>query len=404
MAAVPVWIEIKKGGIFIGYPYHVLTDRAFSISVRRGRNDYTQPFQTGTASVSFRNLDGFMDPDNPDSPYRDSLLPGKEIRIAANVTAEFWDDDPNARVVFVGVITDITIEHDVIGDSIVTINAADYLSFLSQQQIAAGAVFVEENTTDRILAVLTRPEIDFPVGRGDLNYIADNSEGQSICAAETLTNEVNALAYCQTVAQTEQGEFYGRKEGGPFLAGRYQILSAPTFTFTDTTGGTRYEQIERLSSSSQLYNQLQANRTNEPSIQREKLPEFPDPQVRRFLDLGEVLLRSDLEVGDLLDYALVRFVNPTTRVASLTTILDNKTTSEQLGALALELTDSVTIKYTPPGMSQLTLPCTIQGIAHDFTVGLGWRVSFDFLPRDTSNYLVLDDATLGKLDENVLAF
>ena len=50
------------------------------------------------------------------------------------------------------------------------------------------------------------------------------------------------------------------------------------------------------------------------------------------------------------------------------------------------------------------VPCTIESIRHDYTVGSGWRVTFGFTPRDTNNYLVLDDATLGQLDANVLAF
>jgi hypothetical protein len=203
---------------------------------------------------------------------------------------------------------------------------------------------------------------------------------------------------------TEQGEFFIRNQGGPFLTNRYWTLRAPVLTFSDSGDGINFQQIERLSSWTQLYNQLQANRTNENPIERVKLPPFPELQQLRFLNLGEVLLRSDAEVTELLDFALVRFATPVPQIASLTTLLDDKALADQLALLALELVDSVIVKYAPPGMSQLTLPCNIQSISHNYTVGLGWRVTFGFVPRDTTSYLVLDDATLGKLNENALAF
>jgi hypothetical protein len=64
----------------------------------------------------------------------------------------------------------------------------------------------------------------------------------------------------------------------------------------------------------------------------------------------------------------------------------------------------VTVEFTPPGVTQIVLACLIESIRLEFTVGQGFRVTFGFTPRDTSNYLVLDDATLGQLDSNVLGF
>jgi hypothetical protein len=253
------------------------------------------------------------------------------------------------------------------------------------------------------VAVNSAPGVDVPIKSADLVYLLANSDGQSICAAETV-GQINALQYLQRVALTEQGEFFIRNQGGLFLADRYWLLRPSQFTFTDTTGGTRFEAIERLSSWAQFYTRAQANRTGEDPVTRTTFTPFPLPQQLRFLELGEVLLRTDAEVADLIDFALVRTATPIPQIALLTVLLDDKPLSEQLGLLALELTDSVTVNYTPPGMSQLSLPSNIQSISHSYTVGLGWRVSFGFVPRDATNYLVLDDVTLGRLDENALAF
>jgi hypothetical protein len=116
------------------------------------------------------------------------------------------------------------------------------------------------------------------------------------------------------------------------------------------------------------------------------------------------LFNTDGEVTDMLDFAMVRFASTSPRIAEVTTLLDSKGQLTVANLVQLELTDSVTVEFTPPGVSQITVPCIIESVRHDFTVGGGWRLTFGFTPRDTSNYLVLDDAVLGALDANVLAF
>ena len=41
-----------------------LTSRCVSFTTRRGRNDWTQPFSPGVATLLFRNIDGALDPLN----------------------------------------------------------------------------------------------------------------------------------------------------------------------------------------------------------------------------------------------------------------------------------------------------------------------------------------------------
>jgi hypothetical protein len=106
----------------------------------------------------------------------------------------------------------------------------------------------------------------------------------------------------------------------------------------------------------------------------------------------------------MIDFAMVRFASTSPRVSEVTTLLDGKSQLMVGQLMLLDLTVSVTVEFTPPGVSQIVVPCSIESIAHNYSVGQGWRVTFGFTPRDTSNYLVLDDATLGQLDSNVLGF
>jgi hypothetical protein len=389
----PVRIEAEFGtGTFTwgGTPSFVdLTSKAFSFTIQRGRQDYTQPFQAGTCTVVFRNLDGELDPDNSAGTYFGKIEPGRRIRITSNPNSFLY-----AQTIFVGFITDIQLSYDLNGDATVTMTAADGLSLLAQQQIADGTSFSSESTSDRFLATVGLPEVDYP-------FAVNASTGLSTCAAGAASG--NVLTYLAQVATTEQGAIFVTKGGTLVFRNRYELLDAPTLTFTDDGGGTNYESIERLVTQLELYNRLSANRSGEDPVIRDSSTS-KDLFGVRFLNLGEVLFGSDGEVTDMIDFAMVRFASTSPRVTEVTTLLDDKSQIVVGQLMLLDLTVSVTVEFTPPGVSQIVVPCSIESIAHAYTVGQGWRVTFGFTPRDTSNYLVLDDATLGRLDFNVLGF
>jgi hypothetical protein len=366
-----------------------LTSRAFSFSIQRGRSDYSQPFQAGTCTVTFRNLDGALDPDNASGPYFGKIQPGRRLRFIA-----IPDDAFAAVIIFVGFITDIQLSYDLVGDATVTITAVDGLSILAQQQIDEGTSFPQQETGDRFNDVLQLPEVDWP-------FLTQRGVGFSICEAGTASG--NVLSYLEQISTTEQGAIFVDRQGALRFKNRYEILGAPTFTFSDDGSDTNYEGIERLVTSVELYNRLQANRAGEPPVIRESFTSANLFGIR-FLDLGEVLFGSDGEVTDMIDFAMVRFASASPRIAEVTTLLDSKSLAVFRSLMPLDLLDSVTVEFTPPNVAQIVLPCSIESIRHDYTVGQGWRLTFGFTPRDTSNYLVLDDATLGQLDSNVLGF
>ena len=73
-------------------------------------------------------------------------------------------------------------------------------------------------------------------------------------------------------------------------------------------------------------------------------------------------------------------------------------------SLGLELADAVDVEFTPPGVAQQSTTGTLQEIGHAFTVGETWRVTLGMTPKDMTSYLLLDNATLGRLDHNSLGF
>ena len=117
-----------------------------------------------------------------------------------------------------------------------------------------------------------------------------------------------------------------------------------------------------------------------------------------------MLVLDDATVTNLLNFLMVQTASTEVRINSLTAVLDTQASSTQNTVAQLELADSVTVEFTPPGVAQQSTNGTLQQIGHAFTVGETWRVTLGMTPRDTTSYFILDDASLGRLDHNSLGF
>jgi len=383
--AQPVTIEAEFGG---KDSYVDITDRCISMSIRRGRTDYTQPFRAGAATIVARNLDGELDPDNAAGTYYGEILTGRRIRITSNKNSLLYE-----RVIYVGFITDLALMYDLSGQATATISCIDGLGELAQTEIPSGTAVSAETTGSRVGTILVLPEVDY-------QYATDLDTGFSSCAAGTASG--NTLSYLFQVATTEQGALYVDRSGTLQFRDRYELLNPSTLTFSDTSG-VNYEQITRGVTQTELYNQLAANRASAADVVRDNTVNQGVYGIR-FLDLGEVMFATNGEVTDMLDYALVRYSSTSPRVTDITTFLDSKSQLQVANLVQLDLSDSVSVEFTPPNVAQITLESSIESVEHNYTYGGGWRLSFGLTPRDTSNYFVLDDLVLGRLDQNVLAF
>ena len=63
-----------------------LTSRCVSFTTRRGRNDWTQPFSPGIATLLFRNTDGALDPLNTSSVYYPGITVGRTVTMTRPAT------------------------------------------------------------------------------------------------------------------------------------------------------------------------------------------------------------------------------------------------------------------------------------------------------------------------------
>jgi hypothetical protein len=363
-----------------------LTSRCVSFTTRRGRNDWTQPFSPGVATLLFRNTDGALDPLNTSSVYYPGITVGRTVTIKCN-----------GHLIYSGLVEDINLGYDTSGDAWVTVVAEDQSSELGLRSLTSGTSFSQQSSGPRVSAVLANANIDY-AGATSIDA------GNSTLAAETLSADINAVQYLQKVTNSEQGYLYVSRSGVMTFENRYgPISSASTVTFSDDGSDVPYQQIGRNLVSAELFNRLTANRTSAAAVTANETAS-QDSYGIRLLPVGEVLVLDDATVTDILGFLMVQTASTEVRINSLTAVLDTQSSGTQNTIAQLELADAVTVEFTPPGVAQQTTNGTLQQIGHAFTVGETWRITLGMTPRDTTSYLTLDDTTLGRLDFNSLGF
>ena len=363
-----------------------LTDRCVSFVTRRGRLDWTQPFRPGMAKLLFRNTDGALDPLNTSSAYYPGITVGRTVTIKCN-----------GHLIYSGLVEDISLGYDTSGDAWVTIIAEDQSSELGLRSLTATTAFIEQTTGPRVSAVLANANISY-AGSTSINV------GNSTVAAETLSTDVNVVQYLQKVTNSEQGYLYVNRSGVMTFENRYgPITGAAAVTFSDDGSDVPYQSINRNLVSAELFNRLTANRTGASDVTANKT-DSQDSYGIRLLPVGEVLVLNDATVTNILDFLMVQTASTDVRINSLTAVLDTQSSGTQNTIAQLELADAVDVEFTPPGVAQQSTTGTLQQIKHTFSVGQTWRVTLGMIPRQKTSYLILNDATLGRLDYNSLGF
>lgn len=179
--AGPIWIDI--------------TDDVVSVNIQRGKNRELDRYSASTASVVLNNQTRVYDPLNLSSPYVGNIIPRRAIRIS---TAGYPQ--------FNGVIEDWNLDYDVNGRSTASISAADAFTLFAGQTLTAGTA-TAQTTGARINAILSQPSVAWPLDRRDID------SGAQYVGADVWKSSDNALSYLQTVADSEQGQFFMDTKG-----------------------------------------------------------------------------------------------------------------------------------------------------------------------------------------------
>jgi len=240
------------------------------------------------------------------------------------------------------------------------------------------------------------------------------SAGSSQMQATTLG--APALDLLQLTAVSEIGAVYVDESGSLVLRGRHDVLTNPRSATVQAVFGDRpgtvqadgtemhYSAVAPVAADLTIANDIQATR------QGGALQEVTDAaSVLRYLfkrtySRSDLLLTSDAEALSWAQYVAYITAGGNPEFDSITLTPSYDPNNLWPLALGLKMGDRIQVWRRPPGMATpVTRDCLIRGITHTVTAG-EWATVFDLQDASRYSFLTLDNAILGALDANALAY
>lgn len=211
MSRPPTIVEIRYPpgeGSFVDISANVT-----SVSTSRGKTSELSSFEAGRANVTLNNFSREFDP-SFGGEFSSLVTPAGEMRIISDNV-----------LVFTGLVEDWNLSYSPSGESIATVSASDSFIVLNNRVLSESAPS-SERSDERILNILSRPEIDFPVNTDKISIGATN------VGSTTISEGTSALAYIQNVTESEAGRLFIDRDGELVFKGRNDGLYPTEFTFT----------------------------------------------------------------------------------------------------------------------------------------------------------------------------
>jgi hypothetical protein len=386
-------------GTLGGIQFADLTTMVQSVNINRGRSRQLQEFNAGTATVSFWNKSRDLDPLNTASPYWNTsdnstgIVPRLPIQILAN-----------GIPIYTGVIQDWNVDYDRGNNDIVYATCADQFTVLANTILADHTV-TQQLTGDRINEVLNYSEVLYQgpraisAGSSTLGSTASNA-GFSIEAGTALLN------YLQTVATSEQGFLFMAADGTLTFKGRTEVLnlSADAIFTGDASVGVPYQTLMNEFGDELLHNVIVTESPAGGPFTATDSISVAQYQAQTYSNTN-LLNSSTTEVQALGQYLLGKYRQPQLRFTGLSTQLLALDSAKQDLCLGLELTDICNVvKHFAVGLpTSVDQNVIVSGVSHNITPG-SHIITYTFESTDGNQYLTLDDAIFGVLDQNLLAF
>ncbi len=364
-----------------------ITDRVTSVQISRGRSRQLDQFNAGVCTIVARNDDRELDPSNTAGTYFGGLLPRRPVRIKAN-----------SETLFAGYVDDINLGYDTADAGSATFMCVDAFSLLAQASLNAHTPSAQASDA-RVTAVLDRAEVDFPTARSI-------GTGSSTLGAFAVSEGTNALQYLQQVNRSEQGYLFAARDGVFTFRGRGSVLNVtPAITIYDASanGTPYYSDLAVQYGTELLYNRIDTQRSG-GSVQTATDTASQDAYLTRTLAMLDLLVSTDNAAADIGTFLLGKFAEPELRVEFVTVVIRDAT-SAYSELMTLELGDVVSVvrNWSQGTPTSETTAVTVERIAHSITPERH-IVTVGFGSVDNRAFLELDDATFGRLDNNLLSF
>ena len=369
-----------------------ITDRLISVSTSRGKSQALDRIDAGQLNIVVDNSDRLFDPLYEDGFYFGQLIPGKEIRISCN-----------GFPVIYGFVDDLDIAYEPGNRSVVSMQASDGLSGLTQNNLPE--VFPDvELSGARVTRILDLPGVAWPTDKRSIDT------GNSFMSDTDISEGTQAISYLQLVATSEAGEVFVSKDGDFVFKARNSAPGVIDLYFTDEASIPGYTTVPFADlgvvyGNEELYNRVVLT-NNFPLFPEEALAEDAESQLvygARSYTADGLLNNEPEDLQFLADFLLARFKEPQYRFSSLSVVMDILSECQQNEVLDLEIGDIVQVKFTPSGIPPaIEQFVRVIGISHDWSNNEK-RINLALERLDFSLF-ILDDPTLGILDEDRLSF
>ncbi|HEV8653265.1 MAG TPA: hypothetical protein VG276_28700 [Actinomycetes bacterium] len=387
---------LSGGAEFLTIPANDLR----SFTTKRGATRVESPvirYEAGTLSAVLKDASRNYDPDNLAGPYVSAgitqVTPGRAVRVIAehaSIAYDLWRGSAD------------NWEHDYFPPSYaeVTLTATDGFGVLGQaDRTAVGAAGANEDTGARISRILDSaawPALDRDIATGD-----------SLLAATTL--EGNALSELYAAADAEVGELYMDPQGRVYFRNRLALLTdarsnTVQATFSAPVGADLPFQVappaydrEQLANTAIIARDGGAEQTSTDTTSKNTY----GPATFRRTDLP---LPDDTAALDYAGYIVALGKDPERRFAELVLWPEKAPATLYPHALGRRIGDRIAISLQPPGGgTPITRECFIRGITHSMQAAW-WETRWTLQSATRYSFLLLDHATLGKLDQNALSY
>jgi hypothetical protein len=373
-------------GTLGGTTFVDLTSLVENVSITRGRSRQLDQFNAGTAVIAFDNASQILNPSNTSSPYYPFVLPRCPVQILAN-----------GIPIYTGLITDWNLDYDISNQDMMYASCSDQFTVLANQNLNAVATTVQA-TGARINTVLDLPEINYQGARAI-------DTGSSTLGAFAISENENCLNYLQLVNTSEQGYLFMSASGTLTFKGRSSVLNPVAGATFNTNGtGIRYQSLINQFGDELLYNYI-TTKSDAGAIQTTSNAASIALYQAQQYSLTNLLNSTVAEVAGLGNYLLGKYQNPVLRFTGLSTEMSALSATDQNIILGLDMTSICTVVKnfvvgTPATETQTLI---VSGIAHNITPGTH-IVSYTFESTDGNQYMTLNDAIFGTLDNNLLSF
>jgi len=381
-----------------------ITDSVRSWSITRGSHrgdDPTLRYDTGIATIILNDENRDFDPDNLSGPYVAAgvtqIEPMRRVRIRAVWAGVTYP-------IFYGYADDFQADYQGNSWTYTTLTASDALKvFASYDRGAATPAGAGENAGARVTRILDG------IGWSSADRVV--ATGNTTLQATDLSG--NALSELLLVQDTELGELYADASGRIVFRNRNAVLTntrstTSQATFGDggfsVTGEIPYADVVPSSLDEAMANTVTAQNTGgtaQTVIDGGSVTQYLTKTFQR----TDLIAQTD---GDALSWAqavVYQYSSPRRRFASITfnTPRPEAASAHWPAVLGREFGDRVTINRRPAGGGTISRDCFIRGVQHE-SDGVSWKTTWVLQAADRYSFFVLDDAILGRLDNNALSY